>query len=228
MIRGGLSDLSIEAQPVSRDQELKASLECLLGIPVWITGTFDFQGKIAARNNLENLASSFQGNFAFGAKGGRIYRESMLIKILTLLNLFEVLGGEKADWEKEGVSYKSLKAKGRVQGHKLVIDELIMDAPWMQMVSQGEVDLLSHKVDLIVILSPLRTLDRIISHIPIVAEIFDRKLVAIPARVRGELENPKITPLDPSAVGYSLLGALKRTLRLPFKLIQPIVPQLQR
>jgi hypothetical protein len=133
--------------------------------------------------------------------------------------------GEKMDAGDKGFDYNSLKGKGNIQGGKLMIKELSMDAPWMQMVSQGEIDPINQKMDLTLVLSPLRNVDRIISHIPIVRYILGGTLIAIPVRVMGDLKDPKIIPLDPSAVGSELLGVLKRTLSLPFKLIQPVTPR---
>jgi len=49
--------------------------------------------------------------------------------------------------------------------------------------------------------------------------------ISIAVLVRGDLNDPDITPLPPSAVGAGLLGMMKRTLAVPFKLIQPVMPR---
>jgi hypothetical protein len=49
-------------------------------------------------------------------------------------------------------------------------------------------------------------------------------LVTIPVAVRGDLGDPKVTPMDPSAVGEELLGIVERTLKLPAHIISPILP----
>ena len=38
-----------------------------------------------------------------------------------------------------------------------------------------------------------------------------------------ELNNPRVTPISPTAVGSGLLGIMKRTLHLPVKMIEPIL-----
>jgi hypothetical protein len=50
-------------------------------------------------------------------------------------------------------------------------------------------------------------------------------VVSIPVRVLGPLENPEIIPLSPSAVGSELFGLIKRTLMLPLRIIQPLLPK---
>ncbi|HUV77924.1 MAG TPA: hypothetical protein VMW06_07690, partial [Desulfobacterales bacterium] len=47
-------------------------------------------------------------------------------------------------------------------------------------------------------------------------------LISIPVRIEGDLNNPRVTPISPTAVGSGLLGIMKRTLRLPVKMIEPV------
>ena len=48
--------------------------------------------------------------------------------------------------------------------------------------------------------------------------------MTIPVAVRGDLDDPKVTPLEPAAVGEELLGIVERTLKLPVHIISPILP----
>ncbi|MGD9321312.1 MAG: hypothetical protein PVH99_15170, partial [Desulfobacteraceae bacterium] len=45
-------------------------------------------------------------------------------------------------------------------------------------------------------------------------------LIAVPVRVSGDLADPKVSPMSASAVGSSLLDVMKRTLELPFELME--------
>ena len=133
--------------------------------------------------------------------------------------------GKNLELMQKGAGYDSIKVKGNLQKGKFMMEEVVMEAPWMKMVSQGEVDLINQKIDLTLILAPLTTVDKIISYIPIVGNILGDDFISIPVRVRGDLNDPKIIPLPPSAIGEGLLGVMKRTLAFPFKLIQPVMPR---
>ena len=98
-----------------------------------------------------------------------------------------------------------------------------MDAPSMGIVATGEVDLIRREGDLKVLVSPLGTVDAVVRKIPGVRYIHAGTLVTIPVAVRGDLGDPKVTPLDPAAVGVELLGIVERTLKLPAHLISPIL-----
>ena len=120
-----------------------------------------------------------------------------------------------------------IQAKGELQSGKLSIQELHMDSSVMQLVSQGEIDWVNQKIDLTAAVAPLKKVDWIVQRIPIVDYILEGTLISIPVRVHGNLNDPKIIPLDPSLIGSDLVGIMKRTLKLPFKLVQPLVTDLK-
>ena len=80
-------------------------------------------------------------------------------------------------------------------------------------------------VDVRIVASPLRTVDTIVSKIPLVGRILGGTLISVPIRVRGDLGNPTVTPLSPSMVGAGLLGIVKNTLKLPFDLVEATRPE---
>ena len=220
-----LPDISLDFQPVSRDQELKKSLECLLREKVGMNGSFNFQGKFKGRAEPHDLLQALQGNFELEAKKGQMNRESTVIKVLTVLNITEFFFGENREFMQKGAPYDSINVQGNLQGGKFIMKELIMNAPWMKMVSEGEIDLIHQKIDLTLILVPLKTVNQLVRRIPILGYILGDYFISIPVRVRGDLNDPGIIPLSPSAIGSGLLGVMKRTLTFPYKLIQPIMPR---
>jgi hypothetical protein len=162
------------------------------------------------------------------AKDGRIYQEPIALKILAFLNLTELLAGEKDDPLKKGVDYKSLRVKGELRSGKLMIQELVLDASAMKVASQGEIDFVNQRMDLVIAVAPLKTVDWIVKHIPGVGYILDGTLISIPIRVQGDLKDPRMIPLPPGQIGHDLMGIMKRTLKLPFKVVQPIVKDAEK
>jgi hypothetical protein len=93
----------------------------------------------------------------------------------------------------------------------------------MDMAAGGSVDLAERTVTLTVLVAPLKTVNFIVSITPIVRHILDRKLVVIPVRVKGELKDPKVTAMAPSAVGNRVLSILKNIVMLPVTLVEVVV-----
>ena len=60
--------------------------------------------------------------------------------------------------------------------------------------------------------------------IPLISTVLGGKLISIPFRAKGDLTDPMVIPLSPTAVGSGVLGVMERTLKLPITIIQPLMP----
>jgi hypothetical protein len=213
--------LSLDFKPTCTGQEPGPILACLLDTEVDMTGNLDLKGEIMSRAKPEELVQSLRGNFEFLARDGRIYRSNLLLKILAVVNITEIFRGKYPDLGKEGFAYDSFTLKADLQDGKLILKEAILDGSSMELVGQGEVDFMAETMDLTVLVAPLKTIDFTVKKIPLVRSILGGTLLSIPVRVRGDLRNPTVMPLSASAVGSELTDIMKRTFRLPIKVIHP-------
>jgi hypothetical protein len=227
-VKATSADMTLDFQPLARNQDFSSIAACLFGRPILMTGNLDFYGRIKGRGQSKDLVRSLRGPLEMDAKDGRILQEPIALKILAFLNLTELLVGEKDDPIKKGVDYKSLRAKGELQSGKLTIKELVLDASAMQVASQGEIDLVNERIDLALVVAPLKTVDWIVKRIPVVDNILEGTLISIPIRIQGDLKDPRMIPLAPSQIESGLMGIIKRTLKLPFKVVQPIVKDAEK
>jgi uncharacterized protein YhdP len=189
-----------------------------------MTGNLDFKGEIMGLAKPKELVQSLKGNFDFLARKGRILRSNVLMRILAVVNVTEIFRGKYPDLGREGFAYDSFTIKANLQEGKLILKEAILDGASMELVWQGEVDIMAEKMDLKVLVAPLKTVDFVVKMIPLVRDILGGNLVAIPVRVTGDLKNPTVRLLSASAVSPDLTGIMKRTFRLPLKVIEPFVP----
>jgi hypothetical protein len=213
--------ISLDFRLACRDQEPGTIFACLLDSDVGMTGSLDLAGEIMSRAKPEDLVQSLRGNFEFLARDGRIYRSKVLLKILAFVNVTEIFRGKYPDLGKDGFAYDSFTLKADLQEGKLILKEAILDGALMELVGQGEVDFMAEKINLTVLVAPLKTVDFVVKKIPLVRNILGGTLIAIPVRLRGDLTNPTVTPFSPSAVSSELTGIMKRAFRLPIKVIHP-------
>jgi hypothetical protein len=82
----------------------------------------------------------------------------------------------------------------------------------------------SREIDMVVLVSPLKTGNVIIQALPVVRDIFGGTLVTIPVKVTGSVDDPKVTYHPVQNIGAGLVGIMKRTVQAPFKLIDPDKP----
>jgi len=218
-------NFSLDLRPSSKSQELQSTFRCLLDQEMRVKGDFDLKGRIVAQGKPEDLIRSLKGNVELQSKDGHFYYSKGLMRVLEFVNSTEIYRGKLPDPGKEGVDYKLIKIRAAFRDGKLMIEEATLDGPALELVAKGEIDLMNQEMNLMGLVAPLKTVDRIVKLTPVVREIFAGTLITIPVRVHGSLKDPKVTALSPSAIGDELLGMMKRTLGLPFKVIEPFVPR---
>ena len=140
----------------------------------------------------------------FTAKDGRFYRYQTFAKIISLLGITEIYRGQLPDIFNEGCAYDTIRAKGKIHNGKLTLSDSVIDGPSIKMVFRGDIDLAEKKMDVIALVSPLRTVDRIIGIVPLVGKVLDGALFSVPVRVVGDISDPSVIPMSPKAVGEEL------------------------
>ncbi len=111
-----------------------------------------------------------------------------------------------------------------MQDGKFILTEGYLDAESLDIVAtEGEFSLFKQSMDLTLLVSPFKAVDALLNKIPVLGQIFQGTLIAIPVKVKGDISNPKVRALSPSAVGSRAMGILKRTLKAPVKIIEPAV-----
>jgi uncharacterized protein YhdP len=117
---------------------------------------------------------------------------------------------------------------GELQDGYIYIKEMVIDGPAMKIVGEGRVDLAKGEADIVLLVAPLKTVDTVMRHIPIVGRIVTGKsgtFISVPFGVNGPFADPRVTLMPPEAVGSGLWGVLKRTLQTPLELFKTITFQ---
>ncbi|MDB4444345.1 AsmA-like C-terminal region-containing protein, partial [bacterium] len=218
-------DISVDIKLAAENQDFETAAACLAKRNEAMTGSFDFKGKVAGQGKADQLVKALKGKLEYIAKDGRIYRHVPLKKILAYLHVTEVFKGQLPDMNEEGFPYKSITVKTDLKNGTLSLKEGILDSVSMKIIAKGDWDLVNDKINFVVLVAPLKTVDSIVTKIPLVRRVFKDSLVSIPVKVKGDFKNPEVTPLSPSAVGSEILGIMGRTLKLPFTLLDPIMPK---
>jgi len=70
--------------------------------------------------------------------------------------------------------------------------------------------------------APFGSLDKLVRRVPVFGYVIGGTLTSIPVGVSGDIANPSVLPLGPSAVTSQLVGVFERTLKLPGKMLAPL------
>ena len=185
--------IQLDFKSISMNQEIESALACLWNRKDIMSGRFDFDGALTAKGEKEALNQILRGDLKFNAYDGRIYRSSVLTKIFSLLNVSKIIRGDFSEFSKEGFAYESIKAGGEIKNGKLRLKEIILVSPSMNIVGEGEIDIIDKKVDIKLWVAPLKTVNFVISKIPGIRYLTGENLISIPMKVTGDVADPKVS-----------------------------------
>lgn len=200
------------------------SYTCLTNGEVKMTGKLDFSSRIKATGQADRLAKGIEGPLHMTFSNGVIEQDKMITRILEVLNVTEIIKNRLPNLATKGLAYNSMTIDGRFHNGLLSIDKYHMDGETLNLVGEGEINLLKRTIDMQLFASPLQTIDSIVKKIPGINYLLDGSLVSIPISISGELTNPKVRVLSVSAVSSSLFNLAKRTIKSPFKLLDALNP----
>jgi hypothetical protein len=214
-------EVQFDLIPIAVPQPLEPVLQCF-GQKTRITGNFNMHSVLKAKAPVGKLMSSLHGEIDFSASGGKIYRYPLLSRIFAFLNVTELLRGKVPDMGRDGFAYKKIKIKGEILGGKLRLKEAYLEGATLNLAAEGEINLAANTINVVVLVAPFKTLEYILSKIPLIRNILANRLITVPIRVKGSLNNPEVTPLEPGAIGKNLLDIMRRILEIPFKVLDPL------
>jgi hypothetical protein len=218
-------DLSLDFRLITKDGDLAPTFPCLSDTGRQVTGRFDLIGDIQGTARGDAVVRALRGNLELSARNGNILQDPVLSKVFSVLNVTEILRGKMPDLASDQLPYDSLTVKAALQDGNLVLKETVLSGPTVGIVGDGTVHLIDKKVDIKLIVAPLRTVDFIVERTPILKNIMGGKLVTVPVRIAGDWKDPDVTMLSATAVGTRLLEIMKNTLLLPVELVEPVLPK---
>jgi hypothetical protein len=216
--------MDMEARPTALNQDLEPAILCVTDKKTDITGVYTLNGQLKAKGKTDDILRSLQGDVRFTARDGQILYYSILAKVFTFLSVTDLLRGKLPDFTMEGFLYDSINLDGKIVDGKLTLKEFIIDGRQVDLIASGEVDLANQRLDVKVLVAPFKTVDFLVRLIPPLSYVFGGNLIIVPVRVSGDLRDPKVTVLSPSAVGSELLAPMKRIINIPFKVIDLFLP----
>ena len=202
----------------AQGQELGDVSRCFGEANVLLTGTFDLSAKLRAKGKAKELIQVLEGPVRLQARDGEVKKFALLGNILSLKSVTSVAKkGVKVSGE--GFEYKKLNLRGAFGKGAFAVEEAALDSPALGLAANGSVDLVGDKSRLTVLVAPFGRLDRLVRWVPIFGYVIGGALTSIPVGVSGDIRDPLVVPLGPSAITSELTGIFARTLKLPTKLL---------
>ncbi len=216
-------EISVSLRLLAEDQDLQKAADALFDGHLYATGRFDLQGEIKGKGRPEELVRAVKGTLRFSARKGEIYRDKLLARIFSVLNVTELIRGKLPDLTTEAVPYDTFNSTAELADGTAHFKTLLLAGPTVEIVGEGRYDLVKGEMDLQLLVAPLKTVDFIVNNTPMVKWITGGTLLTVPVRVRGTREDPEVSMLSGKVVGNRLLQIMKNTLHLPLDIVSPVL-----
>ncbi len=200
-------------------KDISGVLGCLFDSKSLIEGQYTLESTLKGQDTPDRVVRSQNGTLKFQARSGRIYKATLLSRVLSVLN---ILGD--TDLTQKGFGYKTFTINATVKNSVIHLDKVYIDADNMAIIASGWADPLNDKLELTFLVAPFKTIDTIIQHIPLINTILSGRLVSFPAQASGKLSDPKVIPLHPSAVGKGLVNLFGDLIKAPVRLFERETP----
>jgi len=214
--------VKFEFRPNTADENLEVIIKCLLDKAGIISGDIDLNAVLTSNAGESGFFNSLQGSIDLTSSDGWVEKYGSMARFFAILNFGDLFRGKGPDFGKEGFRYDKLTASADINEGKININKAVMDGPSLKILCEGSVDLVNNKLDLELIVIPVMAVDSVLEKIPLISYIFGSSNVSIPIKIKGDLTNPSVSQISPSAIRFGLLGLIKQTLNIPATIILPV------
>ena len=213
--------LRASARITAQKQQLQQTAHCLSGQNVLITGEFDLSAEIASQGKPGGFARNLQGSVVADMRDGSVMKFALLGNILSMQNVSALMkeGGPKL--EAKGFPYRDMKIKGRFDTGRFLLEEGAFHSDAVGLAASGWISLTEPQSRLSVLVAPFSRVDELVRSVPVVGYVVGGVFTSVPVGVSGDIRDPLVVPLGPTAIGSEVLGIFERTLKLPVKLVTP-------
>jgi AsmA-like C-terminal region/AsmA family/Protein of unknown function len=188
-----------------------------------LTGTLTIQGELTAKGKTgEELKKTALGSARILFEEGSIKKFAILSKIFSILNVSQLLKFQLPDMVAGGMPYNSIKATFAIRDGIAACNDLYVDSDAMNISVVGKVDLVRDELDATIGVKPLQTVDKVVSHIPIVGWILTGKnkaLITAYFEAKGKLADPTVRAIPVKSMARGVFDIFRRAFELPARLI---------
>ena len=196
-----------------------------------VTGDLSASGTLQGNGrDPKGTLHSLNGKANLSITQGRIYKGTVVTKILTILNLPTLLQG-KVDLSKDGMPFDTVSATLTVANGIVTTENFLVDSPVLKITGAGNYDITHDQLNAVTVASPLGSYTKLLQSIPLFGKLFVGERQGFTTaffEVTGPFKDPQVDYMPLKSFGTGVTGLaqlafdlLKNTVMLPKELITP-------
>ena len=160
------------------------------------------------------------GTFTIEIKDGQLHELNGISKVLHILNIYPILTENIGD---KGLPFDTISFNTKLDKGILSTEDLLLKGDIMNLSMTGEHNLISNTVNYDLGAMPLRSVDNILTHIPIAGWLLtggsQNALVVVHFKITGNADDPDVKAAPIESLTAPVIGILKRAFTFPVKII---------
>ncbi|RUM89903.1 MAG: hypothetical protein DSZ23_02670 [Thermodesulfatator sp.] len=194
-------------------------LECMHFEQKVLKGPFSAELKLTSPDGVPQS----KGTLVLEAKRGNIKKFGIFSRILSVVNIVDLFSSQPgAGLVEGGLPYESILVKSKINKGVIHLEQAVINGRGLNLYGTGDVDLRDQQLNLIVFVAPLKTVDKIITSVPIIGAIIggkNKSLISVPVKVSGSWDDPEVKTMPAKAVTDVFKKLLFNVIKAPFSII---------
>ena len=187
-----------------------------------ITGSLSAQGDLTAKgDNAADLKRTALGNVQIQLQQGTLKQFATLSKILSILNVSQLLKFQLPDMSRGGMPYDKITATLSFKDGTVSSKDLFVKSNAMNISAIGNLDMVKGEIfQTNVGVQLFQSVDKLVSLIPVVGWILtdkNRGFMTAYFEVKGPVDDPVVTAIPFKAMGRGVFDIFKNIFQLPAK-----------
>ena len=181
-----------------------------------LAGTFALQGEIG------RFLPTCTGTVNLRLNQGLMRGFTSISRALALFNVSNIVTFNFPDVARDGLLFDRIKGNLTITDGVATSEDLAVSSPAFDMAFVGKADLAKDRLDFIIGVKPLQTVDKVLSNIPLAGWILTgekKAFVIANFHVTGSNHDPKVEAIPFSSLSDMAVGIFKRTFGLPGKFV---------
>ena len=195
----------------------------LLGHRGSITGTLD--GTFVLQGELGRFLPTCNGTVNLRLNQGLLRGFTSISRALALFNVGKILTFNFPDVARDGLLFDRIKGNLTFTDGVVTSEDLAVSSPAFDMAFVGKADLAKDRLDFIIGVKPLQTVDKVLANIPLAGWILTgekKAFVIANFHVTGSSQDPQVEAIPFSSLSDMAVGIFKRTFGLPGKIVNDV------
>jgi uncharacterized protein YhdP len=194
-----------------------------------VTGVL--RGDFFLEGDPENFQETARGGVAVEVEKGVLRKFNSLAKVFSILNVSQIFTLQLPDMARDGMPFNRLTASFDINRSVLRTEDLFIDSNAMNLSLVGGLNLKTEKLDLLLGLKPLRTVDKIVTRIPLAGWILtgeEKALITAHFQIRGHADDPEVRAVPLNSLSEKAVGIFRRILGLPGHVVENVEEMVRR